>query len=541
MRSVLWLIILLITTLNAGNESTSNETNGSIKQNSLIDISKKIEEIEKSSNLDNEWTKTYSAYITHKSLINKKREIEAKLKRYKSLRSLTKLQIKRVAKLKKELEVINNKINLIKDFEKDPFKKLIAPPELNDAPKISNPFAIVNGLSYLKEMKNKTKLYINKYHTLNETIRQLKDEERIIAYSVADTNSTTLQKKLKEIREEINYLQTIQDIFTTTKKVYLKKADEIKSRIEKGIKDELQKLVYISFIIGFFLILLLFLKYLTRKYFSDKDSFYTINKVINITFITILILIILFAYLENVSYLITILGFASAGIAIAMKDWFMSLMGWFVIVLGGAVHVGDRVKFVRGNVEYVGDIVDISLLRMTIQEDVTLTTYMHNRRAGRIIFVPNNYIFTDMIANYSHSGLKTVWDGIDFYITFDSNVAKAINIAKNIAKQYSKGYTDITRKQLNRLRSKYQLKNTNVEPRVFAFIEGYGMKVSVWYLTNAYATLTLRSTISTKIIEEIQQEDDIKIAYPTQSLYVDRNIPKPTKEIEKLVDEQTQT
>ncbi len=541
MRSVLWLIILLITTLNAGNESTSNETNGSIKQNSLIDISKKIEEIEKSSNLDNEWTKTYSAYITHKSLINKKREIESKLKRYKSLRSLTKLQIKRVAKLKKELEVINNKINLIKDFEKDPFKKLIAPPELNDAPKISNPFAIVNGLSYLKEMKNKTKLYINKYHTLNETIRQLKDEERIIAYSVADTNSTTLQKKLKEIREEINYLQTIQDIFTTTKKVYLKKADEIKSRIEKGIKDELQKLVYISFIIGFFLILLLFLKYLTRKYFSDKDSFYTINKVINITFITILILIILFAYLENVSYLITILGFASAGIAIAMKDWFMSLMGWFVIVLGGAVHVGDRVKFVRGNVEYVGDIVDISLLRMTIQEDVTLTTYMHNRRAGRIIFVPNNYIFTDMIANYSHSGLKTVWDGIDFYITFDSNVAKAINIAKNIAKQYSKGYTDITRKQLNRLRSKYQLKNTNVEPRVFAFIEGYGMKVSVWYLTNAYATLTLRSTISTKIIEEIQQEDDIKIAYPTQSLYVDRNIPKPTKEIEKLVDEQTQT
>ena len=194
----------------------------------------------------------------------------------------------------------------------------------------------------------------------------------------------------------------------------------------------------------------------------------------------------------------------------------------------------------RGNVEYVGDVVDISLLRMTIQEDITLTTYMHNRRAGRIIFVPNNYIFTDMVANYSHSGLKTVWDGIDFYITFDSNISKATSIAKNVAKQYSKGYTDITRKQLNKLRSKYQLKNTNVEPRVFSFIEGYGVKVSVWYLTNAYATLTLRSTISTNILKEILEAEDIKIAYPTQSFYIDKEIPKPKQadEMPTLTDKE---
>jgi len=199
----------------------------------------------------------------------------------------------------------------------------------------------------------------------------------------------------------------------------------------------------------------------------------------------------------------------------------MSIMGWFVIVIGGSVHVGDRVKFVRGNTEYVGD------LRMTIQEEITLTTYTHNRRAGRVIFIPNNYVFTDMIANYSHAGLKTVWDGIDFYITFESNISKTMTLAKAIAKQYSKGYTDLRRKQINKLRSKYQLKNTNVEPKVYSFIEGYGIKISVWYLTNSYATLTLRSTISAKIIEEILNTEDIKLAYPTQSFYVNKNIPTP--------------
>jgi len=39
-------------------------------------------------------------------------------------------------------------------------------------------------------------------------------------------------------------------------------------------------------------------------------------------------------------------------------------------------------------------------------------------------------------------------------------------------------------------------------------------------LTNAYATLTLRSTISTEILDAFLAESDITIAYPTQKLYL---------------------
>ncbi|TNF44826.1 MAG: mechanosensitive ion channel, partial [Epsilonproteobacteria bacterium] len=175
-----------------------------------------------------------------------------------------------------------------------------------------------------------------------------------------------------------------------------------------------------------------------------------------------------------------------------------------------------------------------SILRMTMHEDINLTSYLTNRRAGRMIFIPNNFIFTDMIANYSHSGLKTVWDGIDFVITFDSDAHKASQIAKEITKKYSKGYTDITRKQLNKLRSKYGMRNTNVEPRIFTHIEPYGLKISAWYLTNSFATMTLRSTISIEIIERIQQEENIQLAFPTQSIYMDKNVPKPEMELDNI-------
>ena len=70
-----------------------------------------------------------------------------------------------------------------------------------------------------------------------------------------------------------------------------------------------------------------------------------------------------------------------------MKDYFMSIIGWFVIIFGGNHHVGDRVKVRKDGVVYVGDIIDISMLNLIILEDVTLTSYLKNRRSGRVVFI----------------------------------------------------------------------------------------------------------------------------------------------------------
>ena len=76
------------------------------------------------------------------------------------------------------------------------------------------------------------------------------------------------------------------------------------------------------------------------------------------------------------------------------------------------------------------------------------------------------------------------------------------------------------------------MKNTNVEPRIFTLIDTYGMKISAWYLTNSYTTLTLRSTISAEIIKRIQEEEHIHLAFPTQSVYIDKDVRKPEPNLE---------
>lgn len=474
---------------------------------------------------NNIWLKSYDSYMayreTRKSLMDVKDRIKELQARPSSIER--KLEIEG---LQAKEKILTEQIELLRAQGSSPFVSLLKPDEAGELPTITNPLEIVMGLSYIKRLSSQYQDYLVRKEDLQEIIANLDHQitlyEKILTLSPAENDN----KQLEITKVKVEKFKLALDTLTMTASVYEKRIESTEAKINKEIKDQIYKFSKIFILILILLLFAFLTKRAVKRYVVDNERFYMVNKVITFISVSLIALILVFSYIDNVGYFATVLGFASAGLAIAMRDWFMSLFGWVVIFAGGSIHVGDRVRFVKEGMEYVGDVLDISPLRITLMEDVTLTTLETNRRAGRIIFVPNNYIFTSMIANYSHASLKTVWDGIDIMITFDSNHKKATHITKEICRKYSKGYTEITRKQLNKLRDRYSLKTTNVEPRIFTFIESNGIKVSAWYLTNAYATLTLRSTISADIVDAFNAEYDITIAYPTQTFYTSPTVRK---------------
>lgn len=475
---------------------------------------------------DNILLKRYSNYLSYGKIVNELENLKSSLKLKNSLSEEQEFQ------LHNKIRVKENELELISEYKGSPIGGLINPPEIEKYENITNPFGIINALSNIKKLENNKKQFKSLEIEIEALTSTLEDE--LVTY----LELFNLDPKL-EYKDKITFLDKqkkdftiVLDIVNTTEEVYTRKIEQIILEIKSQISQQVQKMFTILVIIVILLIISFLVKLTLRKYFSQNENFYMINKIINFSLVFLILMVILFSYIDNVSYLVTILGFASAGIAIALKDWFMSIFGWMVIVTSGFIQVGDRIRVTKGGVETVGDVLDISLFKITIREDVTMITYTKNRRAGRIYFVPNNYIFSELIANYSHSELRTVWDGIDITITFDSNHKKAQKIAREILKHYSKGYSDITRKQLSKMRNKYQLRATGVEPRVFTFIEPHGIVISSWYLTNSYAALVLRSTISPEILDAFMKEDDIHIAYPTQQININdtQNAYGPSKE-----------
>jgi small-conductance mechanosensitive channel len=471
---------------------------------------------------DSVWIKSYASYLTSLEVRESLEDIKKRIEFLQKKRDRSFSETDELSALISREKILTSQIEKLKKKDSSPFSDLLTPPNIDEIPSITNPFDIFAGISLIKTLDSSFGDYLLKKEELKQLVSLLKSQGQLYK-EIESIDEGKVHKEYAELKiKQLERFESALDTMNVTADVYQKRLDIVNVNINKEIEAQIIKLGKIGITILIVFAVFFLLKLFVKKYITDNERFYMANKVITFGNFTLIILILFFNYIENVNYLVTILGFASAGIAIAMKDWFMSILGWLVIVFGGSIHVGDRIRVDMDGTVYVGDVMDISLLRMTIFEDVTLTTLMENRRAGRIIFIPNNYVFTRMIANYTHNSLKTVWDGIDITITFDSNHKKAMHLAKDVTKKFSKGYTDITRKQLNKLRSNYSLKNTNVEPRIFSFIEPNGIKISAWYLTNAYATLTLRSTISTEIIDAFLAEDDITIAYPTQMLHLEK-------------------
>lgn len=476
----------------------------------------------------NAWSKQYANYKTYLDVVRSLQNAEQELEK---LKKSPQSQIQH-SMLEREIETLKQQKDLLANFKDSPYKELISTTIEERNFHVSNPILIIQGVSYIKQLRAESKRLTSNFKAL-ESLKQRLTEKAKLLRELQELGSTddilgggrTIAEELHTTQAMLEDLVSTSHVFATTLDLYQNKAEDEIGQITAEITDQVIKAAIVGLIVLLSILIAFMLKLGIRRYITSNERSYTMSKIVNYINIIIIVLIVLFSYLENVTYLVAFLGFASAGLAIAMKDLFMSVLGWFVIVVGGSVHVGDRIRVVKDGAIYIGDVLDISLLRITIHEGITLLTYMENRRAGRIIFIPNNYIFTTMIANYTHGSMKTVWDGIDITITFDSNHKKMVQICTDIAKHYAKGYTDITRKQLNLLRDRYSLRNTNVEPRVFTMIEANGIRVSLWYQTNAYATLPLHSTICGEIIDAIKNEDDITIAYPTTTVRAPKDVP----------------
>lgn len=505
-------IFLLLVTLGLANEKPIQQAQ---PNEQLAELNQKLHDV------DNELQKNlmykrYGSYLTYKNISRDLEQLESELKQLHGLKTPEARDLQR--QINNKIKIKQNELELIEEYKESPIGKLIRPEDIENIPEVTNPFLIFEALTYIKKLDENSTKYEKLVTEIDDLLKILDTKLEILLKIDEVESSDITQNNLLFCESSKRDFEMVLDIVTTTSEVYTRRVEQIILETNNKISIQAKKTFKIVLLIGLFFVIAFLLKLALRKYLSENDRYYMVNKIINFMLVIVIVVLILFSYIENVTYLVTILGFASAGIAIALKDWFMSIFGWLVIITSGAVNVGDRIKVHRDRQELVGDVLDISLFKIAVREDITLTTYTTNRRAGRIFFVPNNYIFTEMISNYTHAGLKTVWDGIDIVLTFDSNHKKAVHIIREIVKQYSKGYTDITRKQMSKLRDRYSLRGTNVEPRIFTFIEPYGMKISVWYLTNSYATLALRSTISAEIIEAIRGIEDIKIAYPTQTL-----------------------
>jgi len=245
---------------------------------------------------------------------------------------------------------------------------------------------------------------------------------------------------------------------------------------------------------------------------KDISSRYWGGKVSRYIAMVIALLVLGWIWLENFHHYATIIGIASAGLAVALKDPISNLAGWFFIIGRKPFVLGDRIQIG----ENMGDVVDIGLFRFTIMEVGHWVG--GDETTGRIVNIPNNLIHTQPVANYN-IGFDYIWEEISVRVTFESDWESAKELLKKIAVKHADKLSQDAKRKIRRAAKDFMLTAPTLEPLVRTRVDDSGVLLILRYLVNPYDRRQIEEIIWEDILREFKVHPDIDFAYPTERRY----------------------
>lgn len=258
------------------------------------------------------------------------------------------------------------------------------------------------------------------------------------------------------------------------------------------------------------LLLIIVITYSVRrslpKYFHESAKRYTVSKITEFSayFIGLVFLSIVFS--DTLGSLAVILGAATAGIALALKELIVSMAGWMAITFGDTYRVGDRVQ-ISG---VKGDVIDVGLVRTTLME---LGEWVQgDLYTGRIVRVANASVFAGASYNYSRD-LSFLWDEIVVKLSIDSDAERAKETMQRIVDDVVGNYSNEAKLAWERLKEKYLVEDERIDPLVTMIISDNKYELTARYPVDFRQRRSTKDAMFTRLNSEFRaSEGAVKLA-----------------------------
>jgi small-conductance mechanosensitive channel len=214
------------------------------------------------------------------------------------------------------------------------------------------------------------------------------------------------------------------------------------------------------------------------------------------------------------------LGLVSAGLAIALQDPLVNLAGWIFISIRKPFVVGDRIE-IGG---HRGDVIDLRLFQFSLIEIGNWVDA--DQSTGRIIHVPNGWIFKQTTANYT-AGFKFIWDEISVMVTFESDWKKAKEILTAIAGRHTVIKDEEASQEVRQASRRYMIFFRHLTPIVWTSVADSGVVLTMRYICEPRRRRSTSTSIWEDILTAFAAEGAIDFAYPTTRFYANPTEGKP--------------
>ena len=251
-------------------------------------------------------------------------------------------------------------------------------------------------------------------------------------------------------------------------------------------------LVRFAVVLAALLLLLFADRWLTgllgRAHHIDRRQFATLRSVIGVGLQVVAVLLILFMLIGLPGQFGTMLGLAGAGLTVALKDFIIAFIGWFVLMGKNGIRVGDWVE-ING---VSGEVKELSVFHTVLLETGNWTGAGHP--TGRRVTFTNSYAIEGHYFNFSTTG-QWLWDELTVVVPAGRDPQPVVDaIQKEVAEATADSAQEA--EQEWQLASRGQRGTTlSAKPGIAVRPAVGGVEIAVRYVTRASERYAMRARL----------------------------------------------
>lgn len=230
------------------------------------------------------------------------------------------------------------------------------------------------------------------------------------------------------------------------------------------------------------------LETLMGKTSLDRRQVETLRTVTRVSLQILAVLFILLVIFGPPSQLGTFLGLAGAGLTVALKDFIVGFLGWFVLMGKNGIRLGDWVE-ING---VTGEVVELGMFHTVLLETGNWTDSGHP--TGRRVTFTNSFAIENHYFNFSTSG-QWLWDELQVVLPVGMDPYPIVAaIQKKVIETTSESSTQ-AESEWKLAAGKRNMAAMTAAPAINVKPVVGGVEISVRYITSANERHLLRAKL----------------------------------------------
>ncbi|HUY26660.1 MAG TPA: mechanosensitive ion channel family protein [Candidatus Binataceae bacterium] len=248
-------------------------------------------------------------------------------------------------------------------------------------------------------------------------------------------------------------------------------------------------------------------RYFTVRFVADPRRRHQLLAARRLAMWVGIVFVVLLNFANQMGAFATIMGFAAAGIAVALQNVILSVAGYFFLIGRFGIRAGDRVQI--GTV--TGDVISIGLVKLTLVELAGTDL----QPTGRVVVYSNAVVFQPNGNFYKQApGMSFVWNEVRLTLAPDCDYRLAEKRLLDAVEDVFSRYRDKVQGDFRHLESDLHMMLDNPRPTSRMMLTSAGLEMIIRYPAGVRTSHQVADEVTRRLLDVIDREPALKLVAP---------------------------